>query len=333
MSSSHDELCSLNKCIQNTFDEVNVNSQRSCKDYNPSNCFGAKDEDMPFYNSLDWNKLTAISDQMMNQFMEHLNRLYFSNHSKFQDLLKSVFPNIVARGAAPNYLFRKVENLVNEQNRKCNDINFSFHIECQTDAGAVNDKTTHTIRIFHIAIHSEKPKYFELNKPGQAITRSMYTCGFFPKSATDSGIDFGSFHYKIDNYALPKKINSSNCKSKIEEMKCPFKKMEPDNETPGKLKNVENEIFQNLSFPVEFDSVMQENFIKMHALIYKAFIEFWNTVIFPLVEKSARRASASRSPRASSSSAKRIPGGFRKSLKILLRKIKIKSKKIRRSIK
>ena len=122
-------------------------------------------------------------------------------------------------------------------------------------------------------------------------------------------------------------------------MKCPFKKMEPDNETPGKLKNVGNEIFQNLSFPVEFDSVMQENFIKMHALIYKAFIEFWNTVIFPLVEKSirarraspTRSASRSRSPRASS--AKKIPGGFRKSHKKLLRKIKIKSKKIRRSTK
>jgi hypothetical protein len=111
-------------------------------------------------NSLDWNKLTAISEQMMNQFMEHLNHLYFSNHSNFQDLLKLVYPNIVARGAAPNYLFRKVENLVNEQNRKCNDINFSFHIECQTDAGAINDKTTHTIRLFHIAIHPEKPKYF-----------------------------------------------------------------------------------------------------------------------------------------------------------------------------
>ena len=44
MSSSHDELCSLNKCIQNTVDEVN--SPRNCKDYNPSNCFGAKDEDI-----------------------------------------------------------------------------------------------------------------------------------------------------------------------------------------------------------------------------------------------------------------------------------------------
>jgi len=66
-----------------------------------------------------------------------LGHLYVTNQSNFQDIVKSIYPTIVARGQKPNYLFRKAENLVNDRNQKCNDINFSF--QCQTDEGKVSD--------------------------------------------------------------------------------------------------------------------------------------------------------------------------------------------------
>jgi len=156
------------------------------------------------------------------------------------------------------------------------------------------------VRLFHIAIHSEKPIYFQIEKPGQAITRSMFACGFFEKDPkTDSGIDSGSFHYKIDNYIFPTKINSGNCKNKLKETECPFKKFEPDSEIPGSFKTVSNDIFQNLNFSKEFNSNDQQNFIRMHAFIYNAFIQYWYTKIFPLVKTSVRAKSASRRPRGS----------------------------------
>jgi len=288
------DLCKLSHCIPYTYDESY--KQYNCVEYKPESCYGIKETDVPFYNSINWERLTSMGNQVMNDFMVQLNAMYQANHENFQNVVKTVYPNIVARGASPNYLFIKVENLVKDQNRKCNDFNFAFRIECQTDAGNVNDKATHTIRLFHIAIHPEKPKYFQIEKADQAITRSMFTCGFFPKKEGDLESESGSFHYKIDNYVLPIKVNSANCNKKLEENSCPFKPFVPSTTTAGMFELIDDMLFQNVSFPNEFNIELQQHFVILHSFIYNKFIQFWNTFVFPQVRK--------------------IPGGKSRKLKI-----------------
>ncbi len=280
-----DSLCKLSNCIPHTYDESN--QQHVCTEYDPKRCFGVRKKDMPFYESINWDMLTSMANQFMNDFMVQLNAWYNTNHENFQDIVKNVYPNIVARGASPNTLFIKVENLVKEQSRKCNDFNFAFRIECQSDTGAISDKSSHTFRLFHIAVHPEKPKYFQIEKPDHVITRSMFTCGFFPKNHedTESECGSGSFHYKIDNYVLPNKLNSPNCNKKLDENKCPFKSFVPSSETPGMFELNDDMLFQNISFPSEFNIETQDNFVRLHLFIYNKFIQFWNTRIFPTVRK------------------------------------------------
>jgi hypothetical protein len=291
------ELCKKSNCIPHMFDDTG-NTIR-CDNYDINQCFEPTHDDMKFFRVIDWDKLNSIMKDEMNNFMNHLNNLFKTDSFGFKSLVLSVYPGIIAR-INGNELFFKVTDLVSGNNKKCNDINYSFSIECQFDntvpppstASSVSKSTTQPtqgFRLFHIAVHSEKPKYFSIDNGGGPITRSMYTCGYFPKptstSTPSSGTESGAFHYKIDNYGLlesQKKINRTSCDTKLDENKCPFKKFVPSG-TTGRFMHRKSESFENLNFQSNFDINRQINFIKLHSFIYEEFVKFWNNTILPNV--------------------------------------------------
>lgn len=289
------ELCKKSNCIPHMFDDTG-NAIR-CDNYDINQCFEPTSDDMKFFRVIDWDKLSNIMKDEMNNFMEHLNRLFETDSFGFKSLVLSVYPGIIAR-INGHELFFKVTDLVSSSNKKCNDINYSFSIECQYDnkvstltASSVSKskvQPTAGFRLFHIAVHSEKPKYFSINNGGP-ITRSMYTCGYFPKPTSagppSSGTESGAFHYKIDNYGLiesQKKISKTSCDTKLDENECPFKKFVPSG-TTGRFMSRKAEGFENLNFQGNFDASRQINFINLHSFIYEQFVEFWNNTILPKV--------------------------------------------------
>lgn len=307
------DLCKKSKCIPYIFDD-SVEGERPCRNYDTNQCFEPAHDDMNFYRSINWEGLSAIMDREMNNFMIHLNNLFKTDASGFKSLVLSVYPDIIAR-INDNELFFKVSDLVSKTNKKCNDNNYSFGIECQKDNEPTSEaipktsrsavKPAQGIRLFHIAVHSEKPKYFDIDNGG-VVTRSMHTCGYFPKTAgSTSDTGSGAFHYKIDNYGLldpSKSINGKNCETKIDENNCPFKKLVPLG-TTGRFMENRDVGFEKLSFKGNFNIERQTRFIELHSFIYNEFVKFWNDNIRPKVVISM-------SP-ADSTAAKRIQSAVR----------------------
>lgn len=289
------DLCKQSNCIPYIFDD-SVEGERPCRNYDTNQCFEPAHDDMNFYRSINWEGLSAIMEREMNNFMIHLNNLFKTDALGFKSLVLSIYPDIIAR-IHDNELFFKVGDLVSKTKKKCNDNNYSFSIECQKDNEPNSEaipktsrsaaKPAQGIRLFHIAVHSEKPKYFNIDNGG-VVTRSMHTCGYFPKTAgstTSSDTGSGAFHYKIDNYGLldpSKSINGKNCETKIDDTLCPFKKLVPLGTTGRFIENPDVG-FENLSFKGNFNIDRQKRFIELHSFIYNEFVKFWNDNIRPKV--------------------------------------------------
>jgi hypothetical protein len=320
------EMCKENQCIPYAF-KPNGFRGVCAQSYQDHNCFPPTAVEMEFYEKINWPKLRRIIDTEMTNFKNLLNVLYINNHDGFADLVNLVYPGIISR-VDGNGLFFKAADLVKEQQHPCNDVNYSFSIECQrhipggrtavSDSGAIKE-----FRLFHIAIHSEMPKY---HKKDEGRTRSQYACGYFErKQLTDNdrrisilategavaaGVEgSGPFHYKIDNYDIlsdrVKAISSSQCGNKIDEIQCPFKRFEPEIEIGGatgkfQVLHGDNVGFVNLFAPwctaVSFSPRFQENaglqtrFAHLHSYIYNKFVTFWNDEIFPKVDSQRIRS-------------------------------------------
>jgi hypothetical protein len=329
------EMCKANQCIPYAFKEDG--SKENCaQSYQNHNCFPPSKTEISFYEKINWPELRRIIDTEMKKFMNLLNGLYNTSTDEFKRLVNNVYPGITAR-INGNELFFKAVDLVKPDPHPCNDVNYSFSIECQrhvTDGTAVSESPeTKEFRLFHIAIHSEMPKY---HKKGEGRTRSQYACGYFERKSL-SGKDFelaqraaagaaaagvtgsGPFHYKIDNYDIlserVKTISKTKCDGKIDEIICPFKRFELEiddstGDATGKfqvLHPLHNVGFVNLfaewsipeiaSFSERFqtnDDKLQTHFAHLHSYIYNKFVTFWNDVIFPKVDSQRLRSESAR---------------------------------------
>ena len=324
------EMCKENQCIPYAFRENN--RRVSCTNYAEAKCFPPSDVEMEFYEKINWPVLRRIINTEMNNFMNLLNILYNTPEAGFNELVNSVYPGITAR-VNRNELFLKAADLVNEQQHPCNDVNYSFSIECQRHApggpgGTVvsgsDTASAQGLRLFHIAVHSEMPKY---HKKDEGRTRSQYACGYFERKsltgkdaevaaaaaegAAKAGVPQGSgpFHYKIDNYDIlvetTKEFSKSKCGVKIEELQCPFKRFEPETDSIGRatgkfqVLHGDNVGFVNLfapwctavSFSPRFKNAdLRTSFAQLHSYIYNKFVTFWNDEIFPKVSIDLRVA-------------------------------------------
>jgi hypothetical protein len=329
------EVCKENQCIPYAF-KTDGSRDNCAQSYQSHNCFLPSDIEIDFYSKINWPKLRRIIIEVeMQRFMKLLNMAYIDNTDGFADLVNIVYPGnenqrgIVARvGHHGNELFFKAVDLVKSDQHLCNDVNYSFSIECQRYAGpkgkgnpAVSDSgATKGFRLFHIAIHSEMPKYYKKDK---GRTRSQYACGYFEKKppttakdadfarhaaegAADAGVTgSGPFHYKIDNYdILPPtaQISGGKCDAKIDEIICPYKRFEPEIDFTGRATGKFRVLHQpdvgfvNLfaswsvgaiaSFSERFqhDHSLRTRFAHLHSYIYKRFVTFWNDEIFPKVD-------------------------------------------------
>jgi len=328
------EMCRANQCIPYAFKEDG--SKENCaKTYQNDNCFPPTAVEMEFYEKINWPELMRIIDVEMKSFMNLLNGLYINDIDGFAHLVNLVYPGnthqqgIVARvGDKKNELFFKAVDLVNKDQHKCNDVNYSFSIECQRYHGGprippVSEGDRREFRLFHIAIHSEMPKY---HKKEDGQTRSKYACGYFERKspsgkdaqlyklatagAVAAGVEgSGPFHYKIDNYdILPTTalISNNQCGVKIDEIICPFKRFELEIDDFGyatgkfQVLHPHNVGFVNLfaewsipaitSFSPRFQKkdILQQRFAHLHSYIYNKFVTFWNDEIFPKVVNSQR---------------------------------------------
>lgn len=326
------EVCKENQCIPYAF-KTDGSRDKCAQSYQSHNCFLPSDIEIDFYSKINWPTLRRIIDVEMKSFMNLLNGLYINNTDGFTDLVNLVYPGIVARvGDHRNELFFKAVDLVKSEQHRCNDVNYSFSIECQRYPDgkgnpAVSESVgadTKEFRLFHIAIHSEMPKYY---KKDDGRTRSQYACGYFDRKpptakdavfaqhaaqgAAEAGVTgSGPFHYKIDNYdilAKGAKFSKNQC-DKIREIICPYKRFEPEIDSghaTGKFQVLDQPDvgFVNLfaSWSVEAITSFSErfhhhnhqtNFAHLHSYIYKKFVTFWNDVIFPKVDSQRLRSEA-----------------------------------------
>jgi hypothetical protein len=327
-------LCDLNQCIPSIF-KTDDGPEERCATYNEGTCFIPSDVEKKFYKKINWPELRRIIDVEMKSFMNLLNGLYINNTDGFHDLVNLVYPGIVARVGGNELFFKAADLVKNDQHQHlCNDVNYSFSIECQRYPGgkgkpAVSDSATKEFRLFHIAIHSEMPKY---HKKDDGRTRSQYACGYFErKQPSGKDVEFaqraaegavaarvtgsGPFHYKIDNYdILPPaaQISGKQCDVKIHEIICPYKRFEPEiddstGHATGKFQVLRQgdvgfvNLFAEWSFDAiasfserfkENDDHLQTLFAHLHSYIYKKFVAFWNDVIFPKVDSQRLRSEA-----------------------------------------
>jgi len=295
---TEEDLCLRSNCIPYKFNHDNTKIH--CPNYKEESCYTIDRDLLSFYQSINWNLLRLQSDTFMNNFRNYLNKMYIQNINNFQSLVKNVYPNIVVRmqniqpGIVTPLLFTKTED-ISANNLECNDINYSFSIECQTDDGIVKLETVPPyshIRFFHIAIHSELPKCYKIKKDISDM-RSNWTCGLFEKNTSDED-PCNRLHYKIDNYHLKSPLTpnqkkhswgSQHCeRKKLNEDECPCKKFISDYTQPGALQVINDNHFENVNFPDAFgDQKRKYDFISLHQFIYNEFVQFWNNLILPLI--------------------------------------------------
>jgi hypothetical protein len=296
---TEEDLCLRSICIPYKYNHDNIKIE--CPNYKEQKCYTIDRDLLSFYQSINWNMLRLESDTFMDNFKNYLNTMYEQNTNNFQSLVKSVYPNIVARmqntrpGIETPLLFTKTDD-ISTNNFECNDINYSFSIECQTDNGIVKSEIVPPyshIRFFHIALHSELPKCYKINKNISEM-RSNWTCGLFEKKTSDED-PCNRLHYKIDNYHLKSPLTSNQKKhawgsqhcerKKLNEDECPCKQFISDSSQPGAFQVINDNHFENVNFPDAFgDQKRKYDFISLHQFIYNEFVQFWNSLILPFIK-------------------------------------------------
>jgi hypothetical protein len=135
---------------------------------------------LPFYDDINWNTLKEFIDDGFQGFQGFTT--YFSKriqkNSAMLDLFKKIYgdnTSITAKRISSDNAYTT-----------CNDINYSFALPCN-------------LRLFHIALHSKKSKYYTTNE-----------CGYYPKRTGFN--ESGAFHYKIDNVGIPPAFSKVNVK-------------------------------------------------------------------------------------------------------------------------
>ena len=275
-----------------------------------------------FYNIIDWNKLFFFRREIMCGFADYLTLMLIENQD-FGNLFQKVYNQVPVYGRddfvkleahvenfptmSPSRISNPNDALdyfdpksITSDQGYCDDINFSFAINCND-----NTPSKYKLRIFHIALHSARPKKYDMVIDGIA-TRSekekKYTCGWYQNTNPPDEFDNGPFHYKIDNVIAGRGDSRAACDSNLPEDKCPFKKIIYDSYGSFYLME-QQEMFENLdndrtctetlaanpasksknkkfTVPREF---LYNQVNSLHKEICNLFIIFWNTKVLPNV--------------------------------------------------
>lgn len=190
-----------------------------------------------FYDAIHWNMLKTFEQYYFNGFALWLETFFVYDNEVItlpsgemitpNRLFNHVYNTRVVPAAGAGY-FQPKSLVTNESSTHCKDINFTFHMPCTGGAGTA---IATDLRIFHIALHSIKSRYFQT---GDNPTRRQWSCGYFDQPQAGIGhwaqAVFGPFHYKIDNVRFPLndkktgKPSKNKCKDKLDENTAPFKR-------------------------------------------------------------------------------------------------------------
>ena len=284
----HTQLCSLSECIPDTYIS-GINQRRNCGNYNRDACNTSDPYENDFYRLINWKDLHSNAPDFMDHFKERLNDMFIDNRDNFGDIVRNVFPQIQTLG---NNLIIKLDIIGKQNNAFCNDINYSFSILCQGTDGR-RSSTDKPYRLFHIALHSKRSKYYNAAPSGRTATRSQWTCGYYPKCTPEEINEHrdkhcvnlqasGPLHYKIDNYDTitePGDLTVKKCNNKIDEYECPFKQFILEPGGAGRfLDNTIPFIFPKIH-PTAHEQRVE--LINLHMFIYNEFIKYWNNIVLP----------------------------------------------------
>ena len=220
-------------------------------------------DDTPYlgmYTKIHWRKINKVHFDTFGKLLEQ--------DKQIMDLI-----NIVYKYETRPQQIILVESIVKGVNNTlCEDVNIGFNLLCHEVKGGTGNLLKS--QIFHIALHSRKPKWTESDG-----------CQKWPLDTSKPYINYGPFHYKIDRVEpLIHPASSQKCKSddnginkkKIDEMSTPYKQFNYDDQCYF-LAN--DDIFTN-------DDILDlyPECEYLHKLIYNRFIDYWNTTILPAVK-------------------------------------------------
>jgi len=252
-------------CVSEVYDTSNNSKVLSCSP-ELSKCFPPSVDDRTLYSKLNWSELFKNRESFMNGFRDTI--IKPGGYDKeIDNLIKDVYGYTAGPTEGSKKHYVNIDFLPLASKNKCQDMNFAFAIrEALGDSKSKLDAK----RIFHIALHSEFPKYV------QGKLKGHNSCGLYPKKA-DEELGSGSFHYKIDSYPS---IEKPGFKTLREDRSPPYRTFEfnPDGTmrdniaTPFTIREGKEAytLFNALS------DVNKANLIKLHNMIYKKFIDYWN---------------------------------------------------------
>lgn len=217
-------------------------------------------DDTPYlgmYTKIHWRKINKVHFDTFGKLLEQ--------DKQIMDLI-----NIVYKYETRPQQIILVESIVKGVNNTlCEDVNIGFNLLCHEVKGGTGNLLKS--QIFHIALHSRKPKWTESDG-----------CQKWPLDTSKAYINFGPFHYKIDRVeplihsASSQKCKSDEIKKKIDEMSIPYKQFNYDDQCYFLANDDKftNDDILNLYPECEY----------LHKLIYNKFINYWNTTILPVVK-------------------------------------------------
>ena len=334
-------ICKLTPCLPFYYNAVG--DRIKCNNFRPKLCY-MDDAYQDFYNAVNFGTLKANADAYFKEFGVYCWD-WFASHPGAMDLFRRVYPSYTYTSAIGEYgMFFKITNLVKPEVDLCGDINYSFEIPVGTDYST-------PMRIFHIALHSPKPKLVEIDRSRRDMT--PYNCAFFPRSLNpdgtlaDTGPDTGSFHYKIDALCSfpPGKGSKKKCSDFIlSEEKRPFKEFYYDREIGFAhnffpFQNIEpaQEALDNPNNPDCNKCIRNSdtretlaNILQLHDLIYNLFVEYFNRRMWREIRLDPGMATGMATEDGGGRSIKRKSRRTRKSRKTKGSKKPRKSRKTRR---
>ena len=234
------------------------------------NCYIPTESQEFIYNIIDWRTLRTKFEYFLTNWLKS---------QGVKELLDGLLPLLIENlNLTTDDNSYKLVKLVKENyDEYCNDINYVIVLS-PSNFGAGG------LRLFHIAFHSKEPKV-TLGR-----TRSLYTCGYFPKEGNDNNEGSGEFHYKIDSIKIKKLIPDKKgtisktqiTNSSLPPRQQPYKQFIFQEGTP--LLSHNDTPFLNDGFLLVD---VKEDILNQHQVIYNNFITYWNDNINSILEKNA----------------------------------------------
>ena len=215
-------ICKQTPCLP--FQHNADGSTTTCENFRPDLCYTDVGYE-GFYTGINFGILKRNAERYFEEFGPYCWDWFDANPGAM-DLFRSVYQGYTYTRTMGKYgMFSEIKNLVKPEVDLCKDINYSFAIPLGNSTKLV------PLRIFHIALHSPKPKLVEIDRSRRDTSEA--NCAFFPRHLNSdgrpvAGSGAGAFHYKIDSLcSTPPSIipSNTNCNTDLflNEEKAPFK--------------------------------------------------------------------------------------------------------------